>query len=78
MDEARAWFRGQGLMRVRRGRWIAGICVGIGQRYDVPIWAVRLAFVVLCFVPVPHFLPLLAYFVLWFLMPTEGRTPETY
>jgi len=78
MDEARTWFQRQGLTRMRQGRWVAGICAAVGRRYDVPVWAVRLAFVVLCFVPVPHFIPLLAYFVLWFLMPKDGDIRETY
>jgi hypothetical protein len=30
------------LYRPRHGRWIAGVCAGLAQRFNMPAWLVRL------------------------------------
>jgi phage shock protein C len=56
------------LVRVRRGKIIAGVCGGIAKYFGWSPTVVRLAFVVSCVLPGPQFL---AYLVLWALMPKE-------
>ena len=56
------------LVRPRRGRWIAGVCAGIADRYDVSRTGVRLLFVVSTVIPGPQFL---AYIALWVFIPNE-------
>lgn len=59
------------LYRSERDRMIGGVCGGIAAYLDVdPVW-IRLAMVVLTIVP--HGVGLLAYIVLWIVMPTESR-----
>ena len=65
---ARSWFREQGLVRPGQGRWLAGVCEGIGRRLGVPALVARAVFVISVFVPGPQFL---AYIALWLLMPSE-------
>lgn len=64
----RDWFRRQGLVRPRSGRVVAGVCAGLARRLDVSPWLVRLAFVLSLFLPGTQ---VLAYVLLWILMPTE-------
>ena len=64
----RDWFRRQGLIRPRSGRVVAGVCAGLARRLDVSPWLVRLAFVLSLFLPGTQ---VLAYVLLWILMPTE-------
>jgi phage shock protein C len=62
-------FRGQGLVRPREGRVLAGVCAGLGRRFGIRPWPARLLFVVVLFV-----LPgsqILIYPLLWILMPSE-------
>lgn len=73
MDDARNWFRQNGLTRPAGGRWLAGICAGIARRYEVPVAVVRVAFVLSCLLPGPQ---TLLYLALWFLMPEEQHAPE--
>jgi phage shock protein PspC (stress-responsive transcriptional regulator) len=56
------------LIRPRRGRWIAGVCAGLGRRFGLSPNTVRLLFVLSCLLPGPQFV---AYIVLWVLMPSE-------
>ena len=58
----------QRLRRSRRSRLIAGVCGGIGERYGIPPFVVRLAFIVGLLVP---FWPILLYVVGWLLIPEE-------
>jgi phage shock protein PspC (stress-responsive transcriptional regulator) len=67
VDEARAWFRGQGLVRPASGRWLAGVCLGIARRLGLPALVVRAAFVASLFLPGPQ---VLVYLALWVLMPS--------
>jgi phage shock protein PspC (stress-responsive transcriptional regulator) len=56
------------LVRPRRGRWIAGVCAGIADRYGVSRTGVRLLFVVSTVIPGPQFL---VYIALWVFIPNE-------
>lgn len=57
------------LTRPRRGRWIAGVCAGIADRFGVSRMLVRLAFVVSIILPGPQ---ILIYLALWVLMPSDS------
>ena len=53
------------LVRPRDGKWIAGVCAGLANRFGVSTGLVRLAFVVFGLVGAGE----IAYIVLWILMP---------
>jgi phage shock protein C len=55
-------------VRPRRGRVLGGVCAGFAQRFGWNTWLVRLATVLSIFIPGPQ---VLAYVVLWILMPEE-------
>ncbi len=57
------------LYRPRRGRMIAGVCAGIGQRFGISPNVVRLIFVLSCLIPGPQFL---IYIAMWILIPQDG------
>jgi phage shock protein PspC (stress-responsive transcriptional regulator) len=57
------------LVRPRRGRWIAGVCAGIGDRFGVSPNVVRAIFVASIILPGPQFV---VYLALWILIPSEG------
>lgn len=57
------------LRRRREGRWIAGVCAGVADRFGWPVWAVRLSWAVVAAIPVLPGLP--AYFVVWLLVPAD-------
>ena len=61
-------FRSRGLIRPREGRWIAGVCAGLGLRYGMPAWKARLLFVLILMV-IPGS-QILVYPILWLLMPS--------
>jgi phage shock protein PspC (stress-responsive transcriptional regulator) len=54
------------IVRPRRGRIVAGVCAGIGQRFGVPASRVRLLFVLSMLLPGPQ---VLLYIALWILIP---------
>ena len=56
------------LVRPRRGRWIAGVCAGIADRYGVSRLGVRALFVVSVILPGPQFL---IYIALWIFIPSD-------
>jgi len=56
------------LYRPRNGRWIAGVCAGLGKRFGMSPLVVRLLFLLSCILPGPQFI---LYIVLWVLMPEE-------
>jgi len=56
------------LVRPRRGRIAAGVCVGVACRLDVSPTLVRVVFLVSLLLPGPQ---ILAYLALWVLMPNE-------
>lgn len=59
------------LERPRRGdgRWIAGVCAGLADRFGISRFLVRLGFVIFGVVGVGE----LAYLVLWIVMPRARR-----
>lgn len=59
-----------GLTRPRRGRVIAGVCAGIGDRFGMRHWVVRALFLLSCLLPGPQFI---IYLALWLLMPVRSR-----
>lgn len=76
MERAKGWFLEWGLVRVRQGRLLAGVCAGIAARSNQPRWLIRVAFIASCLLPGPQFL---VYLALWILMPDaqEQRNPPT-
>jgi phage shock protein PspC (stress-responsive transcriptional regulator) len=64
---ARAMARA-GLVRPRRGRWIAGVCAALANRFDTSPLLVRALFIASTIIPGPQFL---IYIVLWILIPSE-------
>ena len=57
------------LTRPRRGRIVAGVCAAIARRFDLSPALVRVVFVLSMFLPGPQ---ILAYIVLWIVIPGEG------
>jgi phage shock protein PspC (stress-responsive transcriptional regulator) len=57
------------LTRPRRGRIVAGVCAAIARRFDLSPTLVRVLFVFSMFLPGPQ---ILAYIVLWIVIPGEG------
>lgn len=61
--------REQGLVRPRDGRWVGGVCAGLGRRFGISPGPARLLFVLgLLVLPGSQ---LLVYPLLWILMPAE-------
>jgi phage shock protein PspC (stress-responsive transcriptional regulator) len=58
------------LVRPSQGRWIGGVCAGLGRRFGLSPNVVRLLFVLSCLLPGPQFI---LYIALWILMPSEDR-----
>ena len=56
------------LVRVRRGRIIAGVCAGIARRLGWSPTLVRTLFVVSCVLPGPQ---IVVYLLLWAVVPRE-------
>ena len=68
MSRIHAAFRRRGLVRPRRGRVLGGVCAGIARALDSSAWLVRLLAVLSIVLPGPQ---VLAYLVLWVVMPEE-------
>ncbi|KRE96201.1 hypothetical protein ASG76_03970 [Nocardioides sp. Soil774] len=69
MDDIRAAFARQGLVRSSSAGVLGGVCAGLGRRLGLTPWIARLLFVVVLMV-----LPgsqLLVYPALWVLMPAD-------
>jgi phage shock protein PspC (stress-responsive transcriptional regulator) len=66
--QAKQRMAGRGLVRPRRGRLVAGVIVGLAQRFGVSANVARLLFVLSMLLPGPQ---ILAYIALWILMPSE-------
>ena len=58
------------LDRPDRGRWLAGVAAGAARWLEWPVWILRAAFVLLCFL---FGLGLFLYLAGWLLIPREGR-----
>lgn len=59
--------RTNGLMRPRRGRWIAGVCAALADRFGLPCLLVRVGFVIFGIVGIGE----LVYVLLWIMIPKE-------
>jgi phage shock protein PspC (stress-responsive transcriptional regulator) len=57
-----------GLVRPRRGRIVAGVLVGIANRFGISPNVARLLFILSMLLPGPQ---ILVYIALWILMPSE-------
>ncbi|MFC7344331.1 PspC domain-containing protein [Saccharopolyspora griseoalba] len=57
------------LERPRNGKMIAGVCAGLAHRFGLPVFLVRVIFVISCVLPGPQ---VLLYILLWILLP-KGR-----
>ncbi|MGV1009197.1 MAG: PspC domain-containing protein [Dermatophilaceae bacterium] len=71
MNQVHANLTSYGLVRPREDRVVAGVCAGVGRRFGMAPWLVRVLFLVICVV-----LPgsqLICYPILWVLMPQEPR-----
>ena len=60
---------GPKLVRPREGRWIAGVCAGIADRFGMSRRTVRVLFVVSTILPGPQFA---IYIALWVLVPSDN------
>jgi phage shock protein PspC (stress-responsive transcriptional regulator) len=70
MNDLHHSFAQQGLVRPQEGRLLGGVCAGLGQRFGMTPWTMRLLFVlVLMVVPGSQ---ILLYPILWILMPSAG------
>jgi len=75
VTDIRDTFRQQGLVRVREGGILGGVCAGLGRRFGLDPWPARAVFVLLLLA-----LPGSAFFVypvLWILMPKESTGDAT-
>jgi len=61
-------FRERGFVRPRQGRMIGGVCAGIARPLDTSARLVRVFAVLSIILPGPQ---VLAYILLWILMPEE-------
>jgi phage shock protein PspC (stress-responsive transcriptional regulator) len=57
-----------GLVRPRKGRWIAGVCAALADRFGMSRTVMRLLFVLSTIIPGPQFI---VYIVLWIVIPSE-------
>ncbi len=60
----------EGLYRPRRGRVIGGVCAGLGRRFGLSAWTVRVLALLSCLLPGPQFV---IYLILWVMMPSEEK-----
>ena len=67
----RAWFAARGLVRPRRGRWLAGVAAGLAGWIGMRVSVVRLFWILSLLLPGPQ---IVLYVALWILMP--GEEPE--
>jgi phage shock protein PspC (stress-responsive transcriptional regulator) len=62
-------FKMNGLYRPRNGRMLAGVAAGLARRFGLPVWLVRLGWLLLF---LPGGLPgLVPYIIFWIFMPSE-------
>jgi|GEM_PF-394804 phage shock protein PspC (stress-responsive transcriptional regulator) len=63
------------LRRVTDEEWIAGVCAGVAYKLGIPVWTVRLAWV-LC--SIFYGVGLLPYLLLWIFLPEWVNTPGDF
>ena len=68
LPQARSGAAGRGLVRPRRGRILAGVLAGLARRFGIGRWTARVLFLVSMLLPGPQ---VVAYLVLWVVMPKE-------
>ncbi|HUK86508.1 MAG TPA: PspC domain-containing protein [Terriglobales bacterium] len=56
------------LVRPREGRWIAGVCRGFAEYFDIDVAVIRLMWVLVVFFAGGG---ILAYIIAWIIMPEE-------
>lgn len=56
--------------------WIGGVASGIAYALAIPLWLVRVIFVVTFFAGIGC--PLLIYFALWFIVPNWSAVPADF
>ncbi len=78
MNDIHRSFAQQGLIRPQQDRVFGGVCAGLGRRFGIAPWPARLLFILLLLV-IPGS-QLLAYPILWILMPSEQTVaaPQPY
>lgn len=69
MNALQARFQEQGLVRPRDTAVIAGVCAGVGRRFNLSPWTTRALFI-LSLIVIPGS-QILVYPLLWILMPKE-------
>lgn len=55
------------LVRPRHGKWIAGVCTALAERFGVPTFLVRVGFVIFGLAGIGE----LVYIILWIMIPKE-------
>ena len=63
----------EGLVRPQEGRFLGGVCAGLGRRFGIDPWPARLLFVLILMV-IPG-TQIAIYPILWILMPAEASAP---
>ncbi|ADB53964.1 PspC domain-containing protein [Conexibacter woesei] len=63
----------QPLLRAQRGRWLAGVCRGLADRWGTPVGQVRALFAVAALFAG---LGVLAYVACWLVLPAEGERDD--
>ena len=67
------WFGGlisrKLLVRLREGRKVAGVCLGVAEYFDLDVTLVRVVWLVVALLPPT--IGLLAYVIAWIVMPDE-------
>ena len=61
------------LYRDKENKVIAGIASGMAAYFEVPIWVVRVLFIVMIFTPIPI---ILAYLAMWFITPVASTKAD--
>lgn len=62
------------LFRNSKNKWIGGVASGLAEYLVIPVWVVRLAFIIALPAPIPSVFP---YLLLWFFVPpTKTKSDE--
>lgn len=69
LPQARSGAAERGLVRPRRDRILAGVLAGLARRFGIGPWTARVLFLLSMLLPGPQ---VVAYGVLWILMPKES------
>ncbi|MFI5959103.1 PspC domain-containing protein [Cryptosporangium sp. NPDC051539] len=72
MNDVHRYLASKGLVRPREGRFLGGVCSGLGARIGLDPWPARALFLLTLFL-IPGSQILFLYPILWILMPSEER-----